>query len=207
MKSAPAFTLLEVVVVAAVLLLLLLSFPKAGRTGATSRRERLACVQNLKSIGLAHRIFAADHNDRFPAEIAMVRENHATADIVTLLKTLTNELATPAVFFCPADTNRLRSTNWNTFAATNISYFFGLNAAETYPQSFLAGDSHLTVDGKRIGPGIVAIRTNALVGWSMERHDGSGITVMGDGSVQQLSVPRFREAFRKTAGEMRIWVP
>jgi hypothetical protein len=62
-----AFNLVELLVVIAVVVvmagMLLLSRHRPVKA------ERIKCVNNLKNIGLASRIFATDHQDRFPFEV------------------------------------------------------------------------------------------------------------------------------------------
>jgi hypothetical protein len=71
-----------------------------------ARAERIKCVNNLKQIGLAARIWALDHNDIFPSDFISI----------------TNELAnTLDILKCPTDKNRTIST-WAEVAAGNVSY-------------------------------------------------------------------------------------
>lgn len=202
-----AFTLLELLVLFFVLLILFLTIPNTAR-GTKQKNLRIACVNNLKNIGLAQRVFATDNNDRFPSEVAAMRENPATNDVVALLTTLTNEIASPKIFHCPADTSRTPATNWSQFTTRNISYFFAANASETYPQSFLAGDNNLLLNGKPIPSGRVSISTNAALSFDNTRHNIQGNFVMGDGSVQQLSNPRLQQTLQ-SAGlpEMELILP
>jgi len=57
---------------------------------AKARAERIQCVNNMKQVGLAFRIWAGDHRDKFP----------------TSLVVMSNELSTPKILVCPSDSAR-----------------------------------------------------------------------------------------------------
>jgi prepilin-type N-terminal cleavage/methylation domain-containing protein len=59
------FTSVELIVVMAVLLVLAgILFPTKG--GAKHRAQRIACLSNLKHVGLAFMVFAHDNEELFP---------------------------------------------------------------------------------------------------------------------------------------------
>jgi hypothetical protein len=111
-----------------------------------------------------------------------------------------NELGqAPAILVCPADERRAASS-FSNLSNTNISYFVGVNANDTYPQSILGGDRNL-------GPGTTPdpeygyspadgrgndVVINGPVCWSLKMHSrGKNATVgnilLGDGSAQQTT--------------------
>lgn len=73
---------------------------------AKSRAQTINCVSNLKQIGLAARIYSNDHKEVLPPDFL----------------TMSNELATPKVLVCPADSRRTRATTWGECSPANISY-------------------------------------------------------------------------------------
>lgn len=81
---------------------------------ARAKAESIKCVNNLKNIGLACRIFAADNQDAFPPDVLAMK----------------NELATPKILHCPSDTSRTEAANWNEFDGSNISYEVHLPGAK-----------------------------------------------------------------------------
>lgn len=86
---------------------------------AKQRAQRIACVNNLKQIGLAARIWATDHQDVLPNDFA----------------TMSNELSTPKILICPSDTARKPATNWQEFNASSASYqILSPGAPETDPE-------------------------------------------------------------------------
>lgn len=75
---------------------------------AKAKSQSIQCINNLKNIGLALRIWATDHQDTFPMD----------------LLSLTNELSTPKLLTCPSDTARSVAPNWASFTSGNLSYEF-----------------------------------------------------------------------------------
>jgi prepilin-type N-terminal cleavage/methylation domain-containing protein len=187
------FTLIELIVVLVVLTILAGGLLPA-LVQARAKRQRIACVGNLKQVGLSFRIFAVDHNDANP--MSRWRSHDLTNSTPTLpayyFRMMSNELSTPMVLRCPAD-SRKPATNWNWLSIAHVSYFIGLDAQETYPQMLLAGDRNLTVDGTPVPPGLTGITTNLALGWGADMHRHCGNAALGDGSVQQLTTARLRE--------------
>lgn len=176
----------------------LLAIPALNKAKAKS--QRISCVCNLKNIGLGYRIFATDHSDQFPWETNVGRiASLAPADeILQHFLVISNELSTPKILACKSDT-RKPAPNWATLTRANISYFLNINSAETFPQSFLAGDRNLTTNGVKLGPGRVKITQDSTLSWDpFTMHKSQGSMTMGDGSVQQFSNTRAREQWKNT---------
>ena len=92
---------------------------------ATERAASIQCVNNLKQIGLAARIWANDHNtDVLPADFLSMK----------------NELSSPRVLTCPADHTKALAANWNEFnVANNLSYeIVSPGVKESEPQKIFA---------------------------------------------------------------------
>lgn len=73
---------------------------------ARERAMTITCVNNLKQLGLAARIWANDHSDTMPPD----------------MNGLTNYLGQAKVLVCPADSARTAAANWGELASSNISY-------------------------------------------------------------------------------------
>lgn len=78
----------------------------AAMDAARERAASIRCVNNLKQIGLALRVWATDYADRFPGDFL----------------SLTNELTTPIVLVCPADPGGTTNSAWALFRESQSSY-------------------------------------------------------------------------------------
>ena len=190
-----AFTLNELlVIIAMALVLATLAFSALAKAKEKSRK--IGCNCRLKQIGLSFRIFANDHGDAFPMTVSTNNggsmESVTTGEVFRHFRAMSNELGTPKVLVCPAD-NRKAALIFSVLSNVNISYFVGANAADTLPQSLLAGDRNLTTNSVPLGTGLLDLTTNVTVGWTAALHKHSGNVVLGDGSVQQFTNARLQE--------------
>jgi prepilin-type processing-associated H-X9-DG protein len=217
-----AFSLVEVlIVIGTIAVVAAVLVPRLTRTKPSV--TRFSCINNLKNVGLAFRTFAVDYNGSYPwmiDEIALLKDTHplsnmVSSDLIRIFGCLSNELSTPRIVMCPEDVRRPPATNtWTCLAANGAvadlipSYFIGLNSTEEQPQTILSGDRNVLVppalDWTRVTGTMPAWRlheapTNALsaVQWGRETiHQGAGNLLLADGSVQQASSGRLRDAIR-----------
>ena len=217
MKSKPSttkrgFSCIDLVlIIAAAAGILLIILPRIARS--RMRSARIGCTNSLKQVGLAFRIWAGDNDDKFPMQVsvtnggAMELANEGSAHAVFMV--MSNELNTPKILTCPDETNpqRVAATVFALnapagsipFTATNhLSYFVGLDADETKPDSILSGDDNFVVGPVTPSAGLWRLNTNSLVEWSKSRHTYGGNVGMADGSVQGFTTPAFRAALVKT---------
>jgi hypothetical protein len=94
------------------------SAPAEDDEKARDRALQIQCVNNLKQICLAARVWAGDNNDIYPPDII----------------SMSNELNTPRILACPADPAHPRASKWAEYSPANCSYeFLAPDAPETEP--------------------------------------------------------------------------
>jgi hypothetical protein len=201
-KSA-ALTLVEVLVVICVIAVLAAVLLPALAIHHT--RLPIRCVDNLKQIGLAYRVWAGDNNDTYPMQVSIT--NGGTMELTAdgrnawlNFLVMSNELVTPKLLVCPQDNEHLPSAiNFSSQLVGHISYFVGLDAEQKSPAKMvLTGDDNLLVDGKSIPSGLLNLSTNASVAWTKDRHDGNGFVALTDGSVQPIDGVTLQWVFQTT---------
>jgi competence protein ComGC len=218
LRKSEAFTLIELMlVILVVFLVLTMLLPFLSR--ARARSPRIACINNLKQIGTAYRIWANDHNDRFPSLESLT--NGGWSDLLKRANEgfmcwinyaiMSNELGQSSkILVCPSDERKPADAFSNFVSNIHLSYLVGVSTDDTYPQSLLGGDRNLGGGTEpdraygfspRNGEGNeVAIQTNSKTGpvcWSLKIHsegttNGAGNILLGDGSSQQVTSGNLR---------------
>jgi type II secretory pathway pseudopilin PulG len=209
--GARGLTLIELLVVIFVIFLLALLFlPLANHRRPVARAQRINCINNLRQVGMAFRVWTSDGSAMFPMEVSAT--NGGTLELVETAKAFTHyqplakELATPRVLVCPADKQRSPATNFLTgFGNDKLSYFVGVKATATNSQMFLSGDRNLT-NGIVTGE-FLELTTNAPTSWTEDFHTVRGNICLADGSVQQFSNNRLREAIALSGVTNRLAMP
>jgi prepilin-type N-terminal cleavage/methylation domain-containing protein len=198
-----ALTLTEVLVVVVVLAVLAAVILPALL--APRRPFQLAgnCTLNLKQINLAFLMWANDNNGKYPMEISTAnggtKEMAATGDVVSTFRTMTNELNTPWILFCPAGPiHNFSGINWENFTTKKVNYFIGLDANTNRSQAILTGDDNFAIGGVPEKSGLLKISTNAPISWTAARHKFVGNIGLADGSVQQVTTNGLRQLLQQT---------
>jgi prepilin-type processing-associated H-X9-DG protein len=124
---------------------------------------------------------------------------------------MSNELNTPKILLCPNETNPKRVAAIvfgpipspgrpnGSIPTNNLSYFVGLNADNSKPDTIISGDDDITVNNARPSRGLLLLSTNSPVAWTTKaRHRHGGNIGLADGSVQGFSTAAFRAALVKT---------
>jgi prepilin-type processing-associated H-X9-DG protein len=184
-----------VLVVAAVLL------SGIARSNPHRPASRVACVNSLKQVGLAYRIWAGDNNDSYPMQVSTNQggsmELALRGNVLATFQSMSNELSTPKILICPNDSKREAATNFFHLSARNVSYFVGVDSVETNAFMLLGGDYNIT-NGTRIRAGLLTLSTHRPSGWTEALHNNAGNLLFADGSVQQVTTPALRAAVAAT---------
>ena len=197
--SKNGFTLVALLVIIAVIAVLAAMLLPA-LASAKKKAQRINCVNNLKQLGLAYRIWEGDNGDKYPMAVFTI---NSAADTFRYFQVMSNELSTPRILVCPADT-RTAAANFVRLKNQNVSYFVGLDANDAYPRRFLSGDRNIT------GPaapenGILKLVPGGSVSWTAEIHVNQGNLGLADGSAWQYSNSQLREALQKSGDKADTW--
>jgi hypothetical protein len=184
------FTVWDLLIVLVTVVLVLFLWPMFAVHGQRAGHTRIRCVNNLKQIGLALRMWSNDHGEKFPMAISTEKggslEAIGTGEVFRHYLTVSNELNSPKVLACSNDQDRRPTSSFLTLSNRNLSYFIGLDAVETDPRLILSGDRNISTNG-RMAAGILTLRSNSPVRWTLDLHKGKGNVGLADGTVQQVN--------------------
>ena len=210
-SSRSGFTLVELLVIICVIAvlaaLLLPALVHFGTASAERKAQRINCVNYLKQCTLAFKMWSGDQTDNYPMAVSTknggTREYNTGADTFRHFQVMSNELNTPKILICPNDT-RTAATNFVQFNNQNVSYFVGLDAKESEPNSFLVGDRNITADNAPVN-GILKLVPGQRAGWTKAMHINRGNIGLVDGSVQQCNDSGLQTALQNSGSPTNTW--
>ena len=199
LRTNHAFTFIDLLIIILILAILAaLLLPALAK--AKQRAQRISCSNCLKQVGIAFRIWAGDHADNYPMFVSTSKRGSLEwvegGNAFRHFQVLSNELNTPKVLACAADT-RKPASSFDRLSNETLSYFVGLDAKDTEPQTLLAGDRNIT-NGLAPRRTILLLPPDQPAGWTEKMHNGLGNVGLADGSVQLFSTAALRNALRFT---------
>lgn len=210
-KTKRALTRIEALVLLAVFVVLVGVFLPAA-IARFRRACRIACINNVKQIALAFRVWASENADRFPMQVPLA--NGGTMELVPSgnvfphFRVMSNELSIPKLLLCPDDRARKAATNFTSdFDDTHISYFVGVDAAPGRPEMLLSGDRNIMVGRVQLPHGLAALATNSPVGWSRKIHKYRGNIALCDGSVSNIDNQDLRKLLANSGVTNHLAIP
>jgi prepilin-type N-terminal cleavage/methylation domain-containing protein len=199
------FTLLELLTVIAIIGILAAMLMPALQ-GAMALGKRVWCENNLRQLGIGFHLFMHDHSSKFPMAVS-VRDGGAREFVQNGYRMsgafyfsyrqfapLSNELVMPALLICREEKIRAAATNFATLQNSNLSYFVGVSADFSQPETVLAGDRSLACNPSP-SPTILHTASGAVFWWTSELHLFKGNVLCSDGHVEEWnnhSFPAFK---------------
>src|SRR5204863_8248263 len=102
-----------------------------------------------------------------------VKELALSGNVAALFLAMSNELSSPKILTCPTDRARTRVRAFSMLWNGNISYFVGLDADQTKPQTILFGDRNVS-GGIFTTNRVMEIRSTNVLVWGKDIHQHKG---------------------------------
>ena len=141
------YTVVLAVLAAVALPALAVALPELARN--KGRSQSVSCVNNLKQIGLAFRLWAGDNGDKYPFNVSTAKggtlercdrgSDGYDRNSFQHFLVMTNELGTPKILVCPSDQTKSAALKFGNLQPENVSYQVrpGPKVDETNPEEIL----------------------------------------------------------------------
>jgi prepilin-type processing-associated H-X9-DG protein len=201
-----------VVVIIFILAALLLPVIEKART----RSRQTQCVSQMRQIGLAYQMFANEHDSRFPFQVPT--NQGGTLEFVQAgermgggiqfayrhFQSISNDLQNPKLLVCPAD-QKSPAALFSELQNGNVSFFVGVSAEYSKPDSILAGDGNIAGEGD--AGSILHLSGQQAAYWTQAGHNGRGNLLFADSHVEQTTKAGLNYALAQQKSPVSAWLP
>jgi prepilin-type processing-associated H-X9-DG protein len=202
---------------------------------AKAKSLRIVCANQLRSMGVAFRLYANDYDEKNPYQVLAERATNGSpasplgsfdptngAELWRIFQEAGGELSSPWIAVCPTDTRvaatdfeetnlTLKSFAYTTNRLDSLSYWFAPETRVDRPNLLVLGDRNFYRSSTLLGGsqrlGSTKVETKSLA-WGSEMHRRAGNIAFSDGHVDQLSSDGLREALAKSSDTNNVvWLP
>jgi prepilin-type N-terminal cleavage/methylation domain-containing protein/prepilin-type processing-associated H-X9-DG protein len=217
-RSVSGFTLIELLVVIAIISILAgLLLPSLAR--AKAKGQRIACINNLRQIGLGFTMWVDDNENRFPWQADAADGGTRGINITWMhFAAISKEIVTPKLLHCMSDNNKKIATDFGggatgftnaTYQNASLSYAVGTEAMPGKSMHHLVTDRNADNGGDNGNCGTAGItghvtQLGTTARWTGDIHQFSGNVLFVDGSAHQFNQNGLRRYLANETGDSNL---